>query len=142
MARIRVTDAISIGEDELSESFVLASGPGGQNVNKVSSAVQLRFDVRHSPSLEDDVRSRLRALTNHRLSKEGVLLITARNHRTQERNRTEALARLIELIRRAATPPKPRRATRPPRASKERRLETKHRRGKLKLNRGRVQSYD
>ena len=138
MARIAITNAISIGEEELHESFVLASGPGGQNVNKVSSAVQLRFDVAHSPSLEEDVRARLIALAGQRLTKEGVLVITARAHRSQERNRTEALERLVELIRRAAVPPKPRRATRPSKAVKRRRLESKKIRANLKRARGPV----
>jgi len=138
MARITITDAISLGEDELVESFVLASGPGGQNVNKVSSAVQLRFDVAHSPSLGDEVRARLSSLAGQRLTKDGVIVISARSHRSQERNRADARARLVELIRRAATPPKPRRPTKPTRASKERRLDSKIRRAKLKRNRGRV----
>jgi len=138
MARIAVTEDISIDEDELSESFVLASGPGGQNVNKVSSAVQLRFDAAHSPSLPAEVRVRLCALAGRRLTKEGVLVIVARSHRAQERNRADAREKLFELIRRAATPPKPRRPTRPPAASKRRRLEAKSVRAKLKRNRGRV----
>jgi len=138
MARITITDAISIAEDELQESFVLASGPGGQNVNKVSSAVQLRFDVAHSPSLGDEVRARLSQLAGQRLTKDGVIVISARSHRSQERNRADARARLVELIRRAATPPKPRRATKPTRASKERRLDSKIRRAKLKRHRGPV----
>ena len=138
MARLAVTDDIAIGEEELSESFVLASGPGGQNVNKVSSAVQLRFDVAHSPSLRDDVRSRLMALAGQRLTKDGVLIILARTHRAQERNRAEARERLFELIRRAATPPKPRRATKPTFASKRRRLDAKTARAKLKRNRSKV----
>jgi len=138
MARIPITDTIAIDEDELSESFVLASGPGGQNVNKVSSAVQLRFDVAHSPSLSDDVRARLIALSGKRLTKDGVLVIIARTHRTQERNRAEARAKLSELIARAATPPKPRRATKPTAASKRRRIQSKIVRGRLKRTRGRV----
>jgi ribosome-associated protein len=138
MARITISDAISLGEDELVESFVLASGPGGQNVNKVSSAVQLRFDVAHSPSLGDEVRARLSSLAGQRLTNDGVIVISARSHRSQERNRADARARLVELIRRAATPPKPRRPTKPTRASKERRLDSKIRRAKLKRNRGRV----
>ena len=138
MAPITITDAISLGEDELVESFVLASGPGGQNVNKVSSAVQLRFDVAHSPSLGDELRARLSTLAGQRLTKDGVIVISARSHRSQERNRADARARLVELIRRAATPPKPRRPTKPTRASKERRLDSKIRRAKLKRNRGRV----
>jgi ribosome-associated protein len=138
MARISITDTISIDEEELSESFVLASGPGGQNVNKVSSAVQLRFDVAHSPSLSDDIRTRLIALSGNRLTKDGVLVIVARAHRTQERNRADARAKLTELIRRAATPPKPRRPTKPTRASKRRRLESKIARGRVKRTRGKV----
>jgi len=139
MARLPVMDGISVDEEELSESFVLASGPGGQNVNKVSSAVQLRFDVARSPSLPGDVRHRLMALAGGRLTKDGVLIILARNHRTQERNRAEARERLFDLIRRAATPPKPRRPTKPTFASKRRRLDDKTMRARLKRNRSRVQ---
>ena len=138
MARLAVTDDIAVGEDELSESFVLASGPGGQNVNKVSSAVQLRFDAARSPSLPDDVRARLMALAGRRLTKDGVVIIVARNHRAQERNRAEARIRLFDLIRRAATPPKPRRPTKPSFASKRRRLDAKTARAKLKRNRSKV----
>ena len=138
MPRIPITDTIALEEDELSESFVLASGPGGQNVNKVSSAVQLRFDVLRSPSLPDDIRARLMVLSGNRLTKDGVLLIVARAHRTQERNRAEARAKLAELITRAATPPKPRRPTKPTFASKRRRLDSKTARAKLKRTRGRV----
>jgi ribosome-associated protein len=138
MPRISITDHLAIDEDELSESFVLASGPGGQNVNKVSSAVQLRFDVAHSPSLPGDVRARLIDLSGNRLTKDGVLIIVARAHRTQERNRADARAKLVELIARAATPPKPRKATKPTRASKRRRLESKIARAGLKRTRGRV----
>jgi ribosome-associated protein len=138
MARIAVTPEISIDEDELHESFVLASGPGGQNVNKVSSAVQLRFDVARSPSLDDTVRGRVSALAGQRLTKDGVLVITARAHRSQERNRADALERLVDLIRRAAVPPKPRRATKPSKAAKRRRLESKKIRSNLKRTRGPV----
>jgi ribosome-associated protein len=138
MGRIAVTPQISIDEDELHESFVLASGPGGQNVNKVSSAVQLRFDVARSPSFDDTVRARLSALAGQRLTKDGVLVITARAHRSQDRNRAEALERLVELIRRAAVPPKPRRATKPSRAAKRRRLDSKKIRSNLKRTRGPV----
>jgi ribosome-associated protein len=138
MARLAVTDDIGVDDEELSESFVLASGPGGQNVNKVSSAVQLRFDVARSPSLPADVRQRLMALAGRRLTKDGVLIILARNHRTQERNRAEARERLFDLIRRAATPPKPRRPTKPSFASKRRRLDAKTARAKLKRNRSKV----
>jgi ribosome-associated protein len=129
---IRITPHISIDERELEERFIRASGPGGQNVNKLSSAVQLRFDVRHSPSLSDDVRVRLERLAGRRLTREGVLVIVAQRHRTQERNRADALERLVELIQRAAVAPVPRRATRPTRASRERRIETKKRRSSLK----------
>jgi ribosome-associated protein len=129
---IHITDRISIDETELAETFIRASGPGGQNVNKLSSAVQLRFDVRHSPSLPDGVRARLERLAGKRLTREGVLVITAQRHRTQERNRADARERLTELIREAATPPVPRRPTRPTRASRERRIETKKRRSTIK----------
>jgi len=129
---IRITDRISIDESELAETFIRASGPGGQNVNKLSSAVQLRFDVRQSPSLPNDVRIRLERLAGKRLTREGVLVITAQRHRTQERNRADARERLIELVREAATPPVPRRPTRPTRASRERRIETKKRRATIK----------
>jgi ribosome-associated protein len=129
---IHVTSTIEIGEDELEERFVRASGPGGQNVNKLSSAVQLRFDVRRSPSLPDDVRARLERLAGRRLTREGVLVIIAQRHRTQERNRQDALDRLIELIRQAAVAPTPRRPTKPTKGSRERRLESKKRRASIK----------
>ena len=129
---IRITDSIAIDEREIEESFVRSTGPGGQNVNKLATAVQLRFDVRHSSSLHPDVRARLERLAGRRLTTEGVLIIVAQRHRTQERNRQEARERLVELIRRAAEPPKPRHATRPTAASKRRRLETKTRRSRLK----------
>src|ERR671931_524207 len=122
---IRITDSISLDESEIEESFVRSSGPGGQNVNKLSTAVQLRFDVRRSPSLPNDVAVRLMRLAGKRLTKEGVLVIVAQNHRTQERNRAEALERLIALVQEAAVRPIERRATRPTKASKERRIEGK-----------------
>jgi ribosome-associated protein len=129
---IRITGRISIDEREIVESFVRASGPGGQNVNKLSTAVQLRFDVRGSPSLPPDVAARLERLAGARLTRDGVLVITAQRHRTQLRNRQDALDRLVELIRAAATPPAPRRPTKPTRASRERRIEGKKRRAKVK----------
>jgi ribosome-associated protein len=133
---IRIDARISIDEDELEERFIRASGPGGQNVNKLASAVQLRFDVRGSRNLPDDVRARLERLAGRRLTGEGVLVIAAQRHRTQERNRQDALDRLIELVRRAAVAPRPRRATRPSAGARERRLQSKKRRGSVKDLRG------
>ena len=135
---IRVTDSISIDEEEIEESFVRASGPGGQNVNKLSTAVQLRFDVRRSPSLPNDVAIRLMRLAGKRLTKDGVLVLMAQNNRTQERNRAEARERLIDLIKEAAVKPVPRRATKPTKASKTRRLEGKKLRSDIKGKRGKV----
>jgi ribosome-associated protein len=139
---IRITDAISIDESEIEESFVRSSGPGGQNVNKLSTAVQLRFDVRRSPSLPNDVAVRLIRLAGRRITKDGVLVLIAQNHRTQERNRAEALERLVGLIRQAAVRPVPRRATRPTKASKERRIEGKKRRSTIKAARRGKPSWD
>ena len=132
---IPITDHLALDEGELDESFIRASGPGGQNVNKVASAVQLRFDVRQSPSLSAGVRQRLERLAGRRLSQDGVLVITAQRFRSQERNREDALHRLIELIRRAASPPPPRRPTRPTAGSREQRLADKARRARLKRQR-------
>jgi ribosome-associated protein len=129
---IRINDRISIGEDELSETFVRASGPGGQNVNKLSTAVQLRFDVRHSPSLTHEVKTRLERLAGRRLTNDGVLIIVAQQHRTQENNRRDARERLIDLIKKAAVRPTPRRPTKPTRSSRERRLTGKKIRSGLK----------
>ena len=133
---IQITPDIAIDESEIRLQFIRASGPGGQNVNKVESAVQLRFDVAHSPSLPDALRARLMRLAGQRLTTQGELIIDARRFRTQERNRQDAIERLFELIRQAAVAPKQRHATRPTKASKRRRLEAKRRRGDIKRNRG------
>ena len=132
MSKIRITPHIAIDDSEIAESFVLASGPGGQNVNKVASAVQLRFDAAHSPSLPEPVRARLMKLAGHRLTRDGAIVLTARRSRDQNRNRAEARARLAELIRHAAIEPKKRRASKPPRAAKENRLQRKKKHAELK----------
>jgi ribosome-associated protein len=129
---LHVTPHISIGEREIREEFVRASGPGGQNINKVATAVKLRFDVLSSPSLPEEVRARLMVLAGKKISREGVLVIDARRFRTQERNRKDAVDRLIQLIQRAARKPKFRLRTRPTLASRERRLDTKRRRSDTK----------
>jgi ribosome-associated protein len=134
---IEVTPAIALSESELAWKAVRASGPGGQHVNKTSTAVELRFDVRASPALPEPVRARLYRLAGSRLTQDGVLVLVAQEHRSQELNRQAALERLLELIRKAAEPPPPpRKKTRPTRASKERRLATKARRGGVKSLRG------
>jgi ribosome-associated protein len=132
---ISVTRSISIHESEIHTDFVRSSGPGGQNVNKVATAVQLRFDVTSSPSLPDDVRQRLIRLAGKRMTTGGVLIIDARRYRTQEQNREDAVNRLVEVIRQAAHKPKIRRATKPTLASKQRRLESKRRHSETKRRR-------
>jgi ribosome-associated protein len=136
-SRLSVAPGITLDASELVESFVRAPGPGGQNVNKVASAVQLRFDVQRSPSLPDDVRRRLTRLAGQRLTTDGVLIIEAHRHRTQGRNRDDARERLFELIRRACIVPKVRRATKPSAGARERRLKQKRFRSEVKKTRGR-----
>lgn len=132
MALLRVTPHITIEESELSERFVLASGPGGQNVNKVATAVQLRFDLARSPALNDAVRARARALAGRRLTKDGILVLEGNRFRSQERNREDVRERLFDLLRRASVAPAKRRKTKPTKASKLERLESKVARGRLK----------
>jgi ribosome-associated protein len=139
---LEVTPNVVIPDTDLSFAFVRASGPGGQNVNKVSSAVQLRFDMRGSSALTETVKSRLRALAGRRVTEDGAILIIARNQRSQEHNRREALERLTELIQRALVVPKTRKATKPTRASRERRLEHKTRQQQTKRGRTKVRWDD
>ena len=139
---LQITPDIAIDEDELSERFVRAPGPGGQNVNKVATAVQLSFDVRRSPSLPAAVRVRLERLAGSRLDSDGVLTIQAHRHRTRERNRTDARERLAELIAKASHVPKPRRPTKPSRAAKARRVDEKKQRARTKQLRGPVRGGD
>jgi ribosome-associated protein len=138
---LEVTPTLSIPESELDERFVRASGPGGQNVNKVSTAVELRFDVGAS-SLTDDVKARLRALAGKKMSQDDVLTIDSREHRTQSQNRAAARARLVELLQQALRRPRSRKKTRPSRAAREKRLEAKTQRSRVKVHRGRVRSDD
>jgi len=139
---LEVTPNVTIADSELSFAFVRASGPGGQNVNKVSSAVQLRFDMAGSTALSEPAKNRLRALAGRRLTDDDAILIIARNQRSQEHNRREALERLADLIRRALVPPKPRKATKPTHASRERRLEHKSRQQQTKQRRHKVRWED
>ena len=129
---IEVTPTLSIDENELQLDFVRSSGPGGQNVNKVSTAVQLRFDALHSPSLPAEVKERLSQLAGSRMTTEGVLVIDAHQYRTQEQNRADALLRLVDLLRQAAHKPRPRKRTRPGASAKAQRLDEKHHRGEIK----------
>lgn len=139
---IQITSSIAIDESEIQEEFIRSSGPGGQNVNKVATTVQLRFDVANSPSIPDEVRERLISLARNRITEDGMLIINARRFRTQGRNRQDAIERLAELIRRAAEKPRSRRKTRPTLTSKMRRLDGKHYRAGKKKLRQRVQSPD
>jgi ribosome-associated protein len=138
---LEITPTIHLDESELQFTFVQASGPGGQNVNKVASAVQLRFDAKHSPSLPEEVRLRLIHLAGKRLTTEGILVIEAKRHRSQEQNRLDSIERLVNLIRSAAEPPKPRKATRPTVASRQRRLEGKRKRSETKRLRGQITDF-
>lgn len=139
---IEITPKLAIDENEISEEFVRASGPGGQNVNKVATAVQLRFDVANSPSLPDPVRERLIRLAGQRVTAEGILMITAKEFRTQEQNRQAALKRLIHLIQKAAEAPKVRRKTKPSPSDKEQRLKEKRRRAEVKRLRSKLDGGD
>ncbi len=137
---IRLAPGAALEESELIESFVRASGPGGQNVNKVATAVELRFDIRNAPSLDEDIKQRLEKLAGQRLTLDGVIILFAQSHRTQEMNRADARERLFELIRKAAKRPIIRRPTRPTLASKKRRVESKVKRGSIKGLRGKPSS--
>lgn len=132
MSRIEITPQVSIDESEIQEEFVRASGPGGQNVNKVSTAVKLRFNAAASAGLPEEVFERLARIAGRRMSTEGVLVIDARSHRTQEANRREAIERLISLLMQASEKPKPRKKTRPTTASRKRRMQSKRRRSEIK----------
>jgi ribosome-associated protein len=139
---LKINDDITIPDSEITLAFVRADGPGGQHVNKTATAVQLRFAVRQSPSLPEGVRRRLQRLAGQRLTRDGVLVIDARSHRSQKQNREEALGRLIRLVQAAARPPRPRRPTKPSAASRRRRLENKRQRARLKQSRQSVRNSD
>lgn len=142
IATIRITDEIALDEAEIEEEFIRSPGPGGQHVNKTESAVQLRFDARRSPALSNAVYLRLVPLVGNRMTKDGVVVITANEYRERERNREAALARLVALIQAASVPPRRRRATKPTLGSKKRRLEGKQRRGDTKKDRGKPRLGD
>jgi ribosome-associated protein len=134
---IEISSAVALSEDEIQIDFIRASGPGGQNVNKVSSAAQLRFDILSSPSLEPEVKERLRRIAGSRVTDDGILIIEARRYRTQEQNRFDAIQRLVALVQKALEKPKPRHKTRPTLASRQKRLQAKRQRGETKRLRGR-----
>jgi ribosome-associated protein len=139
---IRVTEHIHLAESEIEEHFIRSPGPGGQNVNKVESAVQLRFDAAGSPALTPEILRRLKRLAGRRMTREGIIVLSAKRYRSQERNRHDARQRLIRLIQRAAIPPRPRRPTRPSSAAKKKRLDDKRKRASIKKVRGKVDLSD
>ena len=138
---IPVTPSLELDERDIEERFVRAAGPGGQNVNKVSTAVELRFSVNGYSALPEDVRARLATLAGRRLTLDGVIVLQVQSHRTQERNRAEAIQRLVELVRQATHKPKPRHKTRVPKAERQRRVDHKVRRGNIKAHRGKVRDH-